>query len=92
MEEEDDDDPLIGTNCFFTADGMPIFLTKDEEYAKVPNIQRDEDYIFANDVVLEAEFDDYQCGYMNALTAQQRQYSIRSKDVPVNPIQKRKDI
>lgn len=28
---------------------------------------------------------------MNALTAQQRQYSLRSRDVPINPIQKRKE-
>ena len=47
---------------------MPIFLTEDEEYVEVPDIQRDEDYILANDVVLEAESKDYQHGYMNALT------------------------
>ena len=29
---------------------------------------------------------------MNALTAQQKQYSLRSKDVPINHIQKRKDL
>lgn len=28
---------------------------------------------------------------MNALTTQQRQYSLRSRDVPINPIQKRKE-
>jgi len=28
---------------------------------------------------------------MNALTAQQRQYSLRSRDVPINPIQNRKE-
>lgn len=72
MEEEDEDDLVIETNHFFTADGMPIFLIEDEEYTEVPYIQRDEDYILENDVVLEAESDDYQRGYMNALTAQQR--------------------
>lgn len=70
MEGEDDDDMIIEANHFFTADGMPIFLMEDEEYAEVPDIQRDEDYILANDVVLEVEFDDYQCGYMNALPSQ----------------------
>ena len=29
---------------------------------------------------------------MNALSAQQRQYSLRNRDVPVNPIQKRKEV
>lgn len=92
MEEEEEEDPVIETNHFFTADGMPIFLTEDEEYAKSSNILKDEDYILANDVVLEAKSDDYHCGYMNALSAQQKQYSLRSKDVPVSPIQKRKDV
>lgn len=51
---------------------MTIFLTAYEEYGEFPDIQREEDYIFANDVVLEAKFDYYQCGYMNALTTQHR--------------------
>jgi len=59
MEEEDDDDPIIKANHFFTADGMPIFLTEDEEYAEVPDIQTDEDYILANNVVLKAKSDDF---------------------------------
>jgi len=70
MEEEDEEDKVIETNHFFTVDGMPIFLTKDEEYEEVPYIQRGEDYILTNDVVLEAESDYYQCGYMNDLTTQ----------------------
>lgn len=70
MEEEDEEDPVIEKNHFFTADGVLIFLTEDEEYTEVLDIQTDEDYILQNDVVLEAEYDDYQHGYMNALTAQ----------------------
>ena len=92
MEEEDEEDLVIETNHFFTVDGMPIFLTEDEEYVEVLDIQKDEDYILANDVVLEVESDDYQRGYMNVLTTQQRQYSLRRRDVPVNPIQKIKDV
>ena len=30
METDDDDDPVVEANHFFTADGMPIFLTEDE--------------------------------------------------------------
>jgi len=92
MEEENEEDLTIETKHFFTADGMPIFLTEYKDYTEVLDIQRDEDYILANDVVLEAESDDYQRGYMNALTTQQRQYSLRSRDVLVNPTQKRKDV
>lgn len=39
---------------------MPIFPIEGEEYAEVLDIQRDENYILANDAVLEDESDDYQ--------------------------------
>lgn len=42
-------------------------------------------------MVLEEESNDYQRGYMNSLSAQQRQYSLRNRDVPINPILKRKE-
>lgn len=71
---------------------MPIFLIEDEEYAESFDIIKDEDYILANDVFLEAKSDDYQRGYMNALSTQQRQYLLRSRDVLVSPIHKRKDV
>jgi len=71
---------------------MLILLTEDEEYAKSSGILKAEDYILANDVDLEIESDDYQRGCMNALSAQQKQYSLRSRDVPVNPIQMRTDV
>jgi len=65
---------------------VPIYITEDEEYSKSPTIQKDEDFILANETVLEEELDEYQRGYMNALTVQQRQYSLSSWDVPINPI------
>ena len=58
----------------------------------IPDTLRDDDFILANDVVLEEESDDYQRGYMNTLSAQQKQYSLRSRDVPINPVQKRKEL
>ena len=71
--DSDDDDPVIEANHFFTVDGVPIFLTEDEEYTvATPDIQKDQNFILANDTVLEEESDDYQGGYMNALSAQQR--------------------
>ena len=70
METDDDDDLVVEANHFFTADGAPIFLTKDEEYTSIPDTQRDEDFILANDVALQEKSDDYQRGYMNALSAQ----------------------
>ena len=69
-ETDNDDDPVIEANHFFTPDGAPIFLIEDEEYTAIADIQRDEDFILANDTVIEEESDDYQRGYMNALSAQ----------------------
>ena len=58
--DSDDDGPLFETNHFFTADGAPIFLTEDEEYTVATlDIRGDENFILANDVVLEEESDDY---------------------------------
>lgn len=91
MESEYDDDPVVKANHFFTTDGLPIFLAKDEEYLEVSNVQIGEDFTLANEGILEDESDDYQRGYMNALIAQQKQYSMRSRDVPVNLVQKRKE-
>ena len=65
-----------------------MFLTEDEEYTENQDSLKDEDYILENDDDLEIELDDYQCGYMNYLSAQQKQYSLRSRDLPANPIQK----
>lgn len=90
MESEDDDDLVVEANHFFTADGLPIFLTENEEYLEVSHVQTDEDVILANEGVLEDELDDYQRRYMNALTAQQKQYSLRSRDVPISLVQKEK--
>ena len=43
---------------------------EDEEHSESPIVQKDEDFILANETVLEEESDEYQRGYMNALTAQ----------------------
>ena len=57
---------------------MPTFITEDEEYTENSADQKDEDFILANDTALEEESDEYQRGYMNALSAQQHQYSLRN--------------
>ena len=49
---------------------MPIFITEDEEYSESSAVQKDEDFILENETALGEESDEYQRGYMNALTAQ----------------------
>ena len=71
---------------------MPIFITEDEEYSESSAVQKDKDFILANETALEEESDEYQRGYTNALTSQQRKYSLRNIDVTINPIQKRKEV
>jgi len=52
---------------------------------------KDADFILASDIVLEEESEEYQRGYMNALSTQQQRYSLRNRDVSAKPIQKKKD-
>jgi len=47
---------------------------------------KDTNFILASDTVLEEESEEYQMGYMNALSAQQQRYSLRNRDVLVKPI------
>ena len=47
-------------NNFFTEDGQPIFLTKDEEYIEKIYLPKNEDYMLANDDELEVQSDYYQ--------------------------------
>ena len=71
---------------------MPTFITEDDEYAESSVVQQDADFILVNDTALEEESDEYQRGYMHALSAQQHQYSLINRNVPINPIQKRKEV
>ena len=55
---------------------MPTFITEDDEYAESSAVQHDTDFILSNDTALEEESNEYQRGYMHALSAQQHQYSL----------------
>ena len=69
--ESDEEGNVIGEeNHLFTHDDLPIYLT-EEEYAENSAAHKDVDFILANDTVLEEELDEYQRGYMNALSTQQ---------------------
>ena len=71
---------------------MPTFITEYEEYSESSAVQKDKDFILANETALEEESNEYQRGYMNVLIAQQRQYSLINIYFPINPIQKRKEV
>lgn len=71
---------------------MPTFVTEDDEYAGISAMQDDGDFILANDTALEEELDEYQRGYMHAVSTQQHQYSLRNRNVPINTVQKRKEV
>jgi len=59
--ESDDEENVIGEeNHFFTPDDMPIFITEDEEYSENSIVQRDENFILANETALEEESNEYQ--------------------------------
>jgi len=50
-KSKDDENPIGEENHFFTADGLPIYITEDEEYSKSPTVQKDENFILANEIV-----------------------------------------
>ena len=51
---------------------MPTFIIEDDENAASSAVQHDVDFILANDTIPEEESDEYQRGYMHALSTQQR--------------------
>jgi len=89
QESEDEGDTVGEENHFFTPDDLPTYITEEEELVRNSIIPQDEHYILSNDAALEEESEEYQRGYLNALSAQQRQ--LRNRVVPINPIQKRTD-
>ena len=70
--ESDEEGNVIGEeNHLFTPDELLTYITEEEECAVNSATHQDIDYILANETVLEEESDEYQRGYMNALSAQQ---------------------
>jgi len=68
--ELDEDGNVIGEeNHLFTLDDLPTYITEEEECAVNSAAHKDEDFIIASDAVLEEESEEYQRGYMNALSA-----------------------
>ena len=53
---------------------------------------QDTDFILVSDMVLEEESEEYQSGYMNALSKQEQRYSLKNRDVPAKPIHKKKEV
>ena len=79
-------------NHFFTPDDLPTYITEEEELVSNSTFPQDEHYILSNDAALQEESEEYQRGYLHALSAQQgQQRQLRNRAVPINPIQKRKD-
>ena len=68
-QSDEEEEPTVEENLLFTTDGQPIFLTEDEEYVEKIISPSDKDFIVENDHELEVESDDYQRGYLNALSS-----------------------
>ena len=52
---------------------MPTYITEEDELVSNSIIPQDEHYILSNDAILEEESEEYQRGYLHALSAQQGQ-------------------
>ena len=73
QESEDEGETMGEENHFFTPDDLRTYITKEEELVRKSIVPQDEHYILSNDATLEEELEEYQRGYLNALSAQQRQ-------------------
>ena len=90
QESEDEGENVGEENHFFTPDDLPTYITEEEELIGNAYTPQDEHYILSNDVVLQEESEEYQRGYLHALSAQQgQQRQLRNRTIPINPIQKR---
>lgn len=89
QELEDEGDTVGEENHFFTHDDLPTYVTEEQEIVENSSTHQDEDYILSNDAALLEELEEYQRGYLNALSAQQKQ--LRNRVVPINPLQKKKE-
>ena len=69
QESEDEGDTIGEENHFFTPDDLPTYITEEEEFVRNSIIHQDENYILSNDAALEEESEEYQRGYLNALSA-----------------------
>ena len=70
--ESDEDGNVIGEeNQLFTPNELATYITEEEECAVSSAAHKDADFILASDTTLQEESEDYQRGYMNALSAQQ---------------------
>jgi len=70
QESEDEGDNVGEENHFFTPDDFPTYVTEDEELMSNSVIPQDEHYILSNDAALQEESEEYQRGYLHALSAQ----------------------
>ena len=71
--ESDEDGNIIGEeNHLSTLDDLATYITEEEQCAVNSATHKDADFILASDTVLEKESEEYQRGYMNALSAQQQ--------------------
>jgi len=69
--DSDEDGNVIGEeNHLSTPDELPTYVTEEEECAMSSSTHQGTDFILDSGTVLEEESEEYQRGYMNALSAQ----------------------
>lgn len=76
LESYEEGNVISEENHLFTPDELPTYITEEEECAVNSATHQDTDFILANETVLEEESEEYQRGYMNALSTQKQRYSL----------------
>ena len=90
--QEEDEKEIVEANHFFEEDELPTFLTEEGQFSQESFIPSDQQLILTNDDLWAMKIEEYQRGYQNALSHLQKQYNLRSRNVPVTLNQKRKNV
>jgi len=68
-KSDEDGNVIDEENHLFAPDELPTYITEEEECVVNSATHQDTNFILASDTVLEEESEEYQRGYMNALSA-----------------------
>lgn len=79
-------------NHFFREDELPTFLIEEDQFSEDSLIPSDQQFVLASDDLWAIQTEEYQRGYLNALSHIQKQCKLRNRNVPVTLTQKRQNV
>lgn len=87
-----DEEEIAEANHLFEEDESPTFLIEEGQFFQEPITPSDQQIVLANDDSWAMQTREYQRGYQNSLNHLQKQYNLRSINVPITLHQKRQNV